>query len=110
MSSRADMQRTVRRCWFAMLFSIAASLMVSLSAVPVRAADLALPTDEKILEALKAKRLTRCPRASARPGCGGAQLQKRPLKSRALMPSTFDNANHHSYLRRHVGDLTVRPA
>jgi hypothetical protein len=80
-----------------MLFSIAASLMVLLSAVPVRAADLALPTDEKILEALKAKRLTRCPRASTRPRCGGAQLQKRPLKSRVLMSTTFDNANRHSY-------------
>jgi hypothetical protein len=33
-----------------MLFSIA-SLMASLSAAPVWAADLALPTDEKILEA-----------------------------------------------------------
>jgi hypothetical protein len=79
-----------------MLFSIAASLMVSLSAASVRAADLALPTDEKILEALKAKRLTRCPRASARPRCGGAQLQKRPLKSRVLTSITFDNANHDS--------------
>jgi hypothetical protein len=29
--------------------------MVSLTVAPVRAADLALPTDKKILEALKAK-------------------------------------------------------
>jgi hypothetical protein len=96
MSSRAGMQRTLRRCWFAMLFSIA-SLMASLSAAPVWAADLALPTDEKILEALKAKRLTRCPRVIARPRCGGAQLQKRPLKSRVLLSITYDNAYHDSY-------------
>jgi hypothetical protein len=97
MSNRVDMRRTLRRCWFAMLFGVAASLMVSPNAAPVRAADLALPTDEKILEALKAKRLTRCPRASARPRCGGAQLQNRPLKSRVLMSTTSDNANHDSY-------------
>jgi hypothetical protein len=79
--SRADMLRTLRRRRFAMLFGLAAILMVALGAASVWAADLALPTDEKILEALKAKRLTRCPQVSTRPRCGGAQLQRPPLKS-----------------------------
>jgi hypothetical protein len=65
-----------------MLFSIAAGLMVSLAAAPAQAADLELPADAKILKALKAKRLTRCPHVSARPRCGGAQLQNPPANVR----------------------------
>ena len=82
MTGRTGMLRTLRKRRFGMLFSIAAGLMVSIAGAPARAADLALPTDAKILEALKAKRLTRCPHAPARPRCGGAQLQKLPLKGR----------------------------
>jgi hypothetical protein len=75
MTGSAGMLRALRNRRLCVLFSIAAGLMVSLAA---RAADLELPTDAKILEALKAKRLTRCPRAPARPGCGGARLQNPP--------------------------------
>ena len=82
MISRADMLRALRKRRFGMLFSIAAGLMVSLTVAPARAADLALPTDEKILQALKVKRLTRCPQAGTRPSCGGARLQNPPLKGR----------------------------
>jgi hypothetical protein len=69
---------TLRKRRFGMLFSLAAGLMVSLAAAPARAADLELPADAKILKALKAKRLTRCPRVSKR--CGEARLRNRPLK------------------------------
>jgi hypothetical protein len=79
------MRRTLRKCRFSMLFSIAAGLMVSLTAVPARAADLDLPTDAKILDALKAKRLTRCPQSSMRPRCGGARLRHPPLKGGVAM-------------------------
>ena len=82
MTGRAGMLRTLRKRRFGMLFSIAAGLMVSLTVAPARAADLALPTDAKILEALKAKRLTRCPQVPTRPGCGGARLRNPPLKGR----------------------------
>jgi hypothetical protein len=61
-----------------MLFSIVAGLMASVTVAPVRAADLL--TNEKILDALKAKRLTQCPAASTRPRCGGARLQHAPAK------------------------------
>jgi hypothetical protein len=47
---------------------IAAGFMILLTAAPARAADLDLPTDAKILKALKAKRLTRCPQTAMRPG------------------------------------------
>jgi hypothetical protein len=70
-----------------MLFSIVAGLMVSLTVAAARAADLDLPTDEKILKALKAKRLTRCPQTSTRPRCGGARLQDPPAKGRLSMSS-----------------------
>jgi hypothetical protein len=60
MRGTADMLRALRKRRFGMLFSIVTGLMVSLTAAPARAADLDLPTDEKILEALKAERLTRC--------------------------------------------------
>jgi hypothetical protein len=83
MRDTAHMLRTLRKRRFGMLFSIVAGLMVSLTVAPVRAADLALPTDEKILEALKAKRLTRCPHTRLR--CGGAQLRNPPLKGRVAM-------------------------
>ncbi len=79
----------LRRRRFGMLFSIAAGLMVSLTVAPARAADLDLPTDEKILEALKAKRLTRCPQTSTRPRCGGARLQNPPLKGRIAMSKSL---------------------
>jgi hypothetical protein len=82
MRGRADMFGALRKHRFGMLFSIAAGLTVSLTVAPARAADLDLPTDEKILEALKAKRLTRCPQTSTRPRCGGARLQNPPLKGR----------------------------
>jgi hypothetical protein len=52
--------------------------MVSLTVAPARAVDLALPIDEKILQALKAKPITRCPHASTQSRCGGAQLQTSP--------------------------------
>jgi hypothetical protein len=75
MRSTAGMFRVFRKSRFGMLFSIVTGLMVSLTVAPARAADLELPTDAKILAALKAKRLTRCPHAPARPRCGGARLQ-----------------------------------
>jgi hypothetical protein len=83
MRCTADTLRALRKRRFGMLFSIVAG--VSLTVAPARAADLALPTDEKILETLKAKRLMRCPQSSTRPGCGGARLQFPPLKSRLSM-------------------------
>jgi hypothetical protein len=61
MTARTDMCRTFRKRRFGMVFSIAAGLMVSMTVVSARAADLELPTDGQILTALKAKRLTRCP-------------------------------------------------
>jgi hypothetical protein len=82
MRGTTHMLRALRKRRFGMLFSIAASLMVSLTVAPARAADLALPTDAKILEALKAKRLTRCPQVPTRPGCGGARLWNPSLKGR----------------------------
>jgi len=82
MRGTADMPRTLRKRRFGMLFSIATGLMVSLTVGPAQAADLDLPADVKILKALKAKRLTRCPQAPARPGCGGARLRNPPLKGR----------------------------
>jgi hypothetical protein len=78
MRDRIVMLQALRKRRFGMLFSIVAGLMVSLNAGPALAADLDLPTDAKILNALKAKRLTRCPQASTRPGCGGARLQHSP--------------------------------
>ena len=74
---------------FGVLFSVVTGLMVSLTVAPARAADLDLPTDEKILEALKAKRLTRCPQASPRPGCGGARLRNLHLKGRVAMSKSL---------------------
>lgn len=78
-----DMLRALRICRFGVLFSIVVGLTISLDVAPGWAADLDLPTDKTILKALKAKRLTRCPRASTRPSCGGARLQNRPLKGRS---------------------------
>jgi hypothetical protein len=72
------MLRALRKRRFGMLFSIVAGFMVYLTVAPAQPADLL--TDEKILEALKAKRLTRCPQAMTR--CGGARLQHPPLKGR----------------------------
>jgi hypothetical protein len=91
------MLRTLRKRRFGMLFSVA-GVMVSLNVVPVRAADLELPTDAKILEALKAKRLTRCPQTSTRPRCGGARLQHPPPKGRLSMSKSFS-----ALLRGHRG-------
>jgi hypothetical protein len=82
MTGTAGMLGAHRNRRFGMLFSIVAGLLVSLTVAPARAADLALPTDEKILEALKAKRLTRCPHAGGRLRCGGARLRNPPLKGR----------------------------
>jgi hypothetical protein len=81
MRGTADKLR-IRRRRFGMLFSIVTGLMVSLTVAAARAADLALPTDEKILQALKAKRLTRCPHAGRRLGCGGARLRNPAPKGR----------------------------
>jgi hypothetical protein len=75
MTGRAGMLRALCKRRFGMLFSIVAGLMVFLNVAPARAADLEIPTDAKILQALKAKRLTRCPQTSTRPRCGGARLQ-----------------------------------
>jgi hypothetical protein len=80
MTGTAGMLGAHRNRRFGTLFSIVTGLLVSLTVAPARAADLALPTDEKILEALKAKRLTRCPHAGARLRCGGARLRNPPLK------------------------------
>jgi hypothetical protein len=85
MRGTADMLRTFRKRRLGTLFSIVAGLMVSLTVAPARAADLALPTDEKILQALKAKRLTRCPHAGTRLRCGGARLPNLLPKGRAAM-------------------------
>jgi hypothetical protein len=82
MRGRAGMLQTLHKRRFGMLFSIAAGLMVSLTVAPARAADLDLPTDAKILQALKAKRLTRCPQALTRPGCDGARSHNPLLKGR----------------------------
>jgi hypothetical protein len=89
MRGTADMRRTLRKRRFGMLFSIVTGLMVSLTVAPARAADLDLPTDAKILEALKAKRLTRCPQAGTRPRCGGARLWNPPLKGRLAMSKSL---------------------
>jgi hypothetical protein len=75
MSGRAGMIRALR---FGMLFGTVDGLVVCLPLAPTRAANLDVPTNEKILEVLKAKRLTRCPQASTRSRCGGAQLQTSP--------------------------------
>ncbi len=72
MTRKAGMLRILRKHGVAVMFSIAAGFMVSLAVAPARAADLL--ANEKILEALKAKRLTRCPVTSVRPRCGGARL------------------------------------
>jgi hypothetical protein len=85
MRRTADMLRTFRKRRLGMLFSIVTGLVVSLTVTPARATDLALPTDEKILQALKAKRLTRCPHAGMRLRCGGARLHNPPPKGRAAM-------------------------
>ncbi len=42
------------------------------------------PTEAQILDALKAKRLTRCPHLSERSECGGAQLTQQPAENPAL--------------------------
>ena len=94
MTGRAGMLRELR---FGILFSIVAGgLMVSLTVAPARAADLL--TDEKILEALKAKRLTRCPQAGTR--CGGAKLQTPPPKDRVSMSKSFSITGPPHYARR----------
>jgi hypothetical protein len=85
MRGTADMLRTLRKRRFGMLFSIVTGLMLTLTVASARAADLALPTDEKILQALKAKRLTRCPHAGTRLRCGGARLRNPPPKGRVGM-------------------------
>jgi hypothetical protein len=85
MRGRANMLRTRRKLWFGMLFSIAACVMVSVAIVPIWAADLEQLSDDKILEALKAKRLTRCPRTVTRSSCGGAQIRNPSSKGRLSM-------------------------
>jgi hypothetical protein len=82
MTGTAGMLGAHRNRRFGMLFSLVIGVMVSLTVAPARAADLAPPTDEKILKALKAKRLTRCPHAGTRLRCGGARLRNPPLKGR----------------------------
>jgi hypothetical protein len=77
------MFQVIRKHGFAMLLGIAAGLAVSLAVVPARAADLL--AEEKILQALKAKRLTRCPAVSALPRCGGARLHHPLPKGRLSM-------------------------
>lgn len=52
--------------------AVLGSVLLLAGAAVGRAAE--QPTGEQILDALKAKRLTRCPQASAASGCGGAQL------------------------------------
>jgi hypothetical protein len=84
------MIRTLRKRWFGVLFSIAAGVMVSLAAASARAADLL--TEEKILEALKAKRHPRCPQVESRPRCGGARLQNPALKGRLSMSPSLSIA------------------
>jgi hypothetical protein len=94
MSAGAGMLRALRKRRFGMLFSIAAGLMVFLTAAPAQAADLDLPTDAKILRALKAKRLTRCPQTSTRPRCGGARLRNPPLNGRLSVSNiTFNDGS-----------------
>jgi hypothetical protein len=106
------MLRILRKRRIGMLFSIAAGLMVSLNVAPAGAADLELPTDAKILEALKAKRLTRCPQTSQRPKCGGARLQTPPPKGRVSMSKSFSALlrGHHSlsFKARPENDARVR--
>jgi hypothetical protein len=80
------MLRTLRKRRFGVLFSVAAGLMVCLTAGG-QAADLELPAaDQKILDMLKAKRLTRCPHTETRPRCGGAKLENPRPKGRLSMP------------------------
>jgi hypothetical protein len=86
MRGTADMLRAFRKRRFGMLFSIVTGLMVSATVAPAQAADLDRPTDEKILEALKANRLTRCPHGGARRRCGGARLRSPPLDGTAATP------------------------
>ncbi len=100
MTGRADMLRARRRPRFGMLFSIVAALLVTLAVPPAWAADLDLPTNEKILEALKAKRLMRCPQAGTRPRCGGVRLQKSASENPGIvtagraLPATFNRCDH----------------
>jgi hypothetical protein len=93
MRGRVDMRQIHHKRCFGMLFSIAVGLMVSLTVAPARAADLELLTDEKILAAVKAKRLTRCPQTRTRPSWGEAQLHDSKLHSMT--------ARRHSARRRH---------
>jgi multidrug efflux pump subunit AcrB len=79
------MLRVLHKYGFGMLFAIVAGLMVSVTVAPVRAADLV--TNEKILDALKAKRLTRCPQVVTR--CGGARLQTPPPEGRLVMSKSL---------------------
>jgi hypothetical protein len=94
------MLRTHRKLWLGMLFSIASGVMVCVAIVPIRAADLEQPSDEKILEALKAKRLTRCPRTVTRQSCGGAQLQN-PSPKGHLSVSKSRSRKARSHSARH---------
>jgi hypothetical protein len=87
MRRRVDILRTLRKRRFGVRFSLAVGLIVSLTSLPASAADLDLPTNAKILEALKAKRLTRCPQMVTR--CGGARLQNPPPKGRLVMSKSL---------------------
>jgi hypothetical protein len=83
MRGRADIYRARRKRRFGLLLGIAAGLMAAMTAAPARAADLELPSaDKQILDALKAKRLTRCPQTSTQPRCGGARLQSPSMRGR----------------------------
>jgi hypothetical protein len=87
MRNTAGTLRALRNRRFGILFGIVAGLTASLTIAPARAADLL--TDEKILQVLKAKRLTRCPQDATRPSCGGARLLSPPAKGRLLMSKSL---------------------
>jgi len=74
MSVKANIFQRPRKLRFGLLFAIViGGVTVTLTVGSGLAVD--QPTEAQILQALKAKRLTRCPQPSARSGCGGAPLQ-----------------------------------
>jgi hypothetical protein len=100
------MLRVLHKYGFATLLGIAAGLMVSLSAPPAPATELL--TDEKILDALKAKRLTRCPVMSTRPRCGGARLHNLLPKGRLSMSKSLRAAPPFSRRERSFRAIPLR--
>jgi outer membrane protein OmpA-like peptidoglycan-associated protein len=60
---------------FGLAFAVAAGAVIAFAGVGSTPAG-AQPTEAQIIEALKAKRLTRCPHLDSGLGCGEAQVEK----------------------------------